>query len=122
MTSARAGGRAPRAMAIRPAITPAPPSAIAAHSTTVTKMAVRCSACHHGGPAAGWRRDGTATLGPAAQMTIMASADTIMAAAASQPVSRAHCGRAGRSRLGLTGPLNLLHRRITVCWSPSWLT
>jgi len=37
----RTGGRAPRATAMRPAITPAQPSTMAAHSDTVTNVAVR---------------------------------------------------------------------------------
>src|ERR1700724_908403 len=74
--TARTGGRAPRATAISPAITPAQPSAIAAHSDTVTNVAVRCSACHQGGPAEGCRNSGTATFGPAAEMTTMISVAT----------------------------------------------
>src|SRR5213596_377109 len=53
----RTGGRAPRATATRPAITPAQPSAIAIHSDTVTKVAVRCSGCHQGGPPPARGRD-----------------------------------------------------------------
>src|SRR2546430_15495283 len=49
----RTGGRAPLATATTPAITPAEPSAIAAHSDTVTKVAVRGSGCHQGGPPPG---------------------------------------------------------------------
>ena len=86
----RTGGRAPRATATRPAITPAQPSAIAAHSDTVTNVAVRCSACHHGGPPAR-RMAGTDTFGPAAEITIMTSVEAAMATAASQPVK----GRGG---------------------------
>src|SRR5579863_8244995 len=80
--TARTGGRAPRATATSPAITPAQPSSIAAHSDTVTKVAVRCSACHQGGLTEGLRMTGTETLGPAAQTAIMMSVETPMAAAA----------------------------------------
>src|SRR5580700_7482356 len=71
--TARTGGRAPRWTAISPAATPAAPTAIAAHSTTVTKVGVRCRACHQGGPAGGCGIAGTATLGPAAEITTMIS-------------------------------------------------
>src|SRR5580700_10196248 len=91
----RTGGRAPRATATRPAITPAQPSTIAAHSDTVTNVAVRCKACHHGGPPAR-RMAGTETFGPAAEIAIMTSVEAAMAAAASQPVSRVSPGEAGR--------------------------
>src|SRR5579859_101478 len=78
--TARTGGRAPRATATRPAITPAQPSAIAAHSDTVTNVAVRCSACHHGGQPTvlpdGLRISGTETFGPAAEITMMTSVET----------------------------------------------
>ena len=86
--SARAGGRAPRATATRPAITPAPPSTMAAHNPAVTNVVVRCRECHHGGPLAGRTTDGTVALGPAAEITIMTSVDATIAAAAS-PASRA---------------------------------
>ena len=92
----RTGGRAPRATATRPAITPAQPSTIAAHSDTVTNVAVRCSACHHGGPPAR-RMAGTETFGPAAEITIMTSVEAAMAAAASQPVKGARGGGWGVS-------------------------
>src|SRR2546430_17736005 len=59
----RTGGRAPLATATRPAITPAQPSAIAAHSDTVTKVAVRCSGCHQGGPPPGRVMAGAETVG-----------------------------------------------------------
>src|SRR5271170_5871381 len=86
--TARTGGRAPRATATSPAITPAQPSAIAAHSDTVTNVAVRCSTCHQGGPPAGWRMAGTETLGPAAEIAMTMSVETAMAAAAAQPRRR----------------------------------
>ena len=95
----RTGGRAPRATATRPAITPAQPSAIAAHSDTVTNVAVRCSACHHGGPPAR-RMAGTETFGPAAEITIMTSVEAAIAAAASQPVRAGEFGRAWTVGLG----------------------
>src|SRR5271165_2482404 len=91
----RTGGRAPRATATRPAITPAQPSAIAAHSETVTNVAVRCSACHHGRPPAR-RMAGTETFGPAAEIAIMTSVETAMATAESQPVRRVSSREPGR--------------------------
>ena len=69
---------------MRPAITPAHPSTIAAHNAAVTNVVVKCSECHHGGPLAGRTRYGTDALGPAAEITIMTSVDAAMAAAASQ--------------------------------------
>ena len=84
----RTGGRAPRATAIRPAITPAQPSTIAIHKDTVTKVAVRCSGCHQGGPWPGRGVAGTETFGPAAEIAIMISVEAAMAAVASQPVRR----------------------------------
>ena len=95
--TARTGGRAPRATATSPAITPAQPRIIAAHSDTVTKVAVRCSACHQGGPPGGCRRSGTATFGPAAEMTTMISVATAMAAAASQREQAGQRRPAGRT-------------------------
>ena len=95
----RTGGRAPRATATSPAITPAQPSAIAAHSDTVTNVAVRCSACHQGGPPAR-RMAGTETFGPAAEMTMMISVEAAMAAAASQPVRRVSPGERRTVQLG----------------------
>ncbi len=95
--TARTGGRAPRATATSPAITPAQPSPIAAHSDTVTNVAVRCSACHQGGPPAAWRMTGTETFGPAAEIAMMTSVETAMAAAASQPMRRVSSRRAGRA-------------------------
>ncbi len=93
---ARTGGRAPRSTAISPAITPAQPSAIAAHSDTVTNVAVRWSEwCHHGGPLVAGR-SGTETFGPAAEMTTMISTEATMAAAASQAARRVSLGRARR--------------------------
>src|SRR2546421_2298211 len=90
----RTRGRAPRPTATRPAITPAPPSAIAAHSETVTNVAVRCNACHHGRcPARGMR--GTVTLGPAADRTIMIRTAAVMAATENQPASRVSPVRSG---------------------------
>ena len=84
----RTGGRAPRATATRPAITPAQPSAIAAHNDTVTNVAVRCSGCHQGGPPPGRGMAGTETFGPAAEITIMTSVEAPMAAAANKPAAR----------------------------------
>src|ERR1700730_5959324 len=81
----RTGGRAPRATATRPAITPAQPSVIATHSDTVTNVALRCSACPQGGRATR-RMAGTETFGPAAEITIMTSVEAAMAAAASRPI------------------------------------
>ena len=98
--TARTGGRAPRDTATSPAITPAQPRIIAAHSDTVTNVAVRCSACHQGGhpgvPTDGLRMTGTATLGPAAETAMMMSVETAMAAAASQPSRRVSPGEADR--------------------------
>ena len=94
--TARTGGRAPRATATSPAITPAQPSTIAAHSDTVTNVAVRCSACHQGGLTDGLRMTGTATFGPAAETAMMMSVETAMAAAASQPSRRVSSGEADR--------------------------
>src|ERR1700733_6334850 len=102
--TARTGGRAPRETAVSPAITPAQPTAIAAHSDTVTTVAVRCSACHQGGPPGARGNSGTATFGPAAEMTTTITVAAAMAAAASQarkPVSRAERGEAA----GPTGVL-----------------
>src|ERR1700730_3999380 len=86
--TARTGGPAPRATATSPAITPAQPSTIAAHSDTVTNVAVRCSACHQGGQPGvltdGLRMTGTATFGPAAETAMMMSVETAMARALRQ--------------------------------------
>src|SRR5438552_17364866 len=71
----RTGGRAPRATATRPAITPAQPSAIATHSDTVTTVAVRRSRSHQGGPPPGRGMAGTETFGPAAEVPILISAE-----------------------------------------------
>src|SRR6185437_14067175 len=92
----RTGGRAPRVTAIRPAITPAQPSAIAIHRDTVTKVAVRCSGCHQGGPWPGRGMVGTETFGPAAEIEIMISAEAAMATVASQPVRRVSPGEPAR--------------------------
>src|SRR5689334_2509247 len=92
----RTGGRAPRATAIRPAITPAQPSAIAIHRDTVANVAVRCSGCHQGGPWPGRGMAGTETFGPAAEIAIMISAEVAMATVASQPVRRVSPGEPGR--------------------------
>ena len=91
----RTGGLAPRATATRPAITPAQPSTIAPQSDTVTNVAPRCRACHHGRPPAR-RRAGTETLGPAAEITIMTSVEATMATTANQPVSRVSSADPGR--------------------------
>ena len=92
----RTGGRAPRATATRPAITPAQPSTIATHRDTVTNVAVRCSGCHQGGPWPGRGMAGTETFGPAAEIAIMISAEAAMATVASQPVRRVSPGAPGR--------------------------
>ncbi len=118
----RTGGRAPRATATSPAITPAQASAIAAHSDTVTNVAVRCSACHQGGPLAR-RMAGTETLGPAAEITIMTRVEAAMAAAASQPIRRVSSGEPGRlgwaaAPVAVTPSLSLTES--PVCWS-SWV-
>src|SRR5271157_2131776 len=91
----RTGGRAPRATATSPAITPAQPRAIAAHSDTVTKVAVRCRARHQGGPPGGCRRSGTDTFGPAAEITTMTSVETAIAAAAPTARNAAARGEPG---------------------------
>ncbi len=90
--TARTGGRAPRATATSPAITPAQPRAIAAQSDPVTNVAVRCSACHQGGPPAAPGMTGTDTFGPAAEIPMMMSIETAIAAAASQPMRRVSPG------------------------------
>src|SRR5580700_6125167 len=97
------GGRAPRATATRPAITPAQPRAMAPHSDTVTNVAVRCSACHHGRPPAR-RIAGTETFGPAAEITIMISVEAAMATAANQPVRRVNPAEPGRLSPGRLSP------------------
>src|SRR6185437_4262843 len=94
-STGRTGGRAPRATATSPAITPAQPSTIAVHSDTVTTVAVRCSGCHHGGPPPSRDMAGTETFGPAAEMTIMISVEAAMAATASQPIRRVSRGEPG---------------------------
>ncbi len=94
-TTGRTGGRAPRPTAIRPAITPVQPSPIAAHSDTVTNVAVRCSECHHGGPLT-LGMEGTETFGPAAETAIMISVAAAMAAAPSQAIRRVSSGEPGR--------------------------
>jgi hypothetical protein len=85
-------------------------------------VAVRCSACHHGGPAAR-RMAGTETLGPAAEITIMTSVEAAMAAEASQPVRRVSSGEAGRftwaALVASTPSLSLTQS--PVYWSWSWL-
>src|ERR1044071_5281013 len=91
----RTGGRAPRATAIKPAITPAQPRAIATHRDAVTKVAVRGSGCHQGGPWPGRGMAGTETFGPPAEITIMISAEVAMATVASQPVRRGGPGGGG---------------------------
>src|SRR5271165_533743 len=118
----RTGGRAPRATATRPAITPAQPSTIAAHSDTVTNVAVRCSACHHGRPPARCMT-GTDTFGPAAEITIMTRVEAAIAAAASQPVRRVSSGEPGRfSWAALVAPTpSLSLTKSPVYWSQSWL-
>src|SRR5260370_30143586 len=102
-TTGRTGGRAPRATAIRPAITPAQPSPIAAHSDTVTNVAVRCSECHHGGPLT-LGMEGTETFGPAAETAIMISVAAAMAAAPSQAIRRVNSGQSGIFTRALVGP------------------
>src|SRR5260370_39094775 len=94
-TTGRTGGRDPRPTAIRPAITPVQPSPIAAHSDTVTNVAVRCSECHHGGPLT-LGMEGTETFGPAAETAIMISVAAAMAAAPSPPIRRGTTGAPGR--------------------------
>src|SRR5260370_14870157 len=94
-TTGRPGGRAPGATAIRPAITPAQPSTMAAHSDTVTNVAVRCNECHQGGPLARGM-EGTETFGPAAEIAVMISVAAAMAAAASQPIRRGSSRQPGR--------------------------
>src|SRR2546430_15582286 len=84
----RTGGRAPRATATRPAITPAQPSAIATHSDTVTTVAVRCSGCHQGGPPPGQGMAGPETFGPAAQIAGIVSPAAAKAGRA-RPAGRA---------------------------------
>src|SRR5580704_6791153 len=107
--STRTGGRAPRATAIRAAITPAQPRAIAAHSATVTNVVVRCSACHHGGPLVACT-DGTIAFGPAAQIPTMTAVDSTMAAAASQPIRRVSPGDPG----GSTRSFSVTNRRYRI--------
>ena len=110
-STGRTGGRAPRATATRPAITPAQPSAIAAHSNTVTNVAVRCSGCHQGGPPPGRGMAGTETFGPAAETTIMTSVEAAMATAANQPVRRVSPAEPGRlPGPGRPGPVRVTHR------------
>src|ERR1700733_9564008 len=94
--TARTGGRAPRATATSPAITPAQPSAIAAHSDTVTNVAVRCSACHHGGLTDGLRITGSEPFGPAPGIEMLMSVETAIAASASQPSRRVGPGEPDR--------------------------
>ena len=107
--TARTGGRAPRATATSPAITPAQPSTIAAHSDTVTNVAVRCSACHQGGPPGARGMTGTETFGPAAEITMMISVETAMAAAASQARRRVSSGEPGEAT-GPSVPVVLAHQ------------
>ncbi len=114
--STRAGGRAPRATATRAAITPKPPTAIAAHSATVTNVVVRWSACHHGGPLAA-RTDGTAALGPAAEITTMTAVEAAMAAAPSQPISRVSSGDPGGSTRACARSFSVTNP--PACWSVS---
>src|SRR5580700_10531673 len=98
--TARTGGRAPRATATSPAITPAQPSAIATHNDTVTNVAVRCSEwCHHGGPPLVGKA-GTETFGPAAETTTMISTEATMAAAASQAARRVSSDGPGAAEPG----------------------
>src|SRR5450755_65101 len=96
MIIARADGRAPRATAASPAMTPAPPAPAAVHSAKVTSGIAGCSENHHGGPTAGLGTWMTAMLGPAASTAIMiATAKTIRIAAiqASTRLSRSCAGR-----------------------------
>ena len=98
MATERAGNRAPRAAAMRPAMTPRPPVPAAAHSAKVTTGVDGCSENHHGGPAAGRGMWMTAMLGPAASTAIMMMTEmTIRIAAAPTRTARS------RSRGGLTG-------------------
>jgi hypothetical protein len=69
---------------------------MAAHSDTVTNVAVRCSECHQGRPLTRGSK-GTETLGPAAEIPIMIRVDARMATAASQAVRRVSPGEPGRS-------------------------
>ena len=117
----RTGGLAPRATATRPTATPAQPSTIAPQSDTVTNVAPRCRACHHGRPPAP-RRAGTETLAPAAEIMIMTSVEEAMATTANQPVKRARGGvssadpgRSAWAALASTPSLSLT--RSPVYWS-----
>src|SRR5271165_1391282 len=99
-------------------------------TATARNVAVRCSACHHGGPPAR-RMAGTETFGPAAEITIMTSIEAAIAAAASQPVKGARGGGWGVSSdepgrlawvalVASTPSLSLTESPVRY-WSWSWL-
>ena len=99
----RAEGRAPRATAMRPAMTPAPPMPAAAHNAKVTSGVERCSENHHGGPAAGIGTSITAMLGPAASTAIMMATEMTIRMAAAQARTRLSRSCAGRYRPAVAG-------------------
>src|SRR5215831_4025017 len=88
-SSGRTGGRAPRAMAIRPAATPTAAMTAALHRVNSTKSPGRPSDTHHGGPPAGvCRMAGTLIDGPATDTAIITRSETVMQAAAVQTSPR----------------------------------
>src|SRR5262249_58852090 len=117
--SIRAGGRAPRRIATRPAATPPAPAAAAAHNATVTSGAGGCRAIHHGGPTPALGICTTALLGPAAETAIVISSEDPLPARARPPGTLAPAP-AGDTRVtavvpaaSLMGPAPARERRIT---------
>jgi hypothetical protein len=96
MIIARADGRAPRATAASPAMTPAPPAPATVHDAKVTSGIDGRSENHHGGPAAGLGTWMTAELGPATSTAIMIAAAKTIRIAAIQARTRLSQSRAGR--------------------------
>src|SRR6516165_3604795 len=87
-SSARTGGRAPRATAIRPAATPTAAMTAAPHRVNSTKSSGRPTDTHHGGPPVVCRITGTLIDGPATDTAIITRSETVMQAAAVQTSPR----------------------------------
>ncbi len=83
--STQAGYRAPRDTAVRPAITPPPPSSAAAHSPSVTAMSGSRTGSSTGSGPAGLGIGGTGALYRAAEATMMIRIEMPIPAAATQP-------------------------------------
>ncbi len=93
----RTGGRAPRATATSPAMTPVPPASTAPQSAKVSRAGDGCRQIHQGGPAAGFGIVTTDRLGPATDTA------TMTAAAATMPTTAVQTSTV-RPRSGAAGP------------------